>query len=378
MNSAVRRYYLEILGMCGEIMSLKAGTHAPAAPTTAGDELRRMIKDGLIRYYRHTDQRRVFRICDPAGFESIEEIDERLLAHAEMLVGKKGARYTGSKAYRLKKRKEAELMLRLAEAGFIIDGMKLNTDRSVDLLSPSLTDVKTIIKSIHEDTPFFLSGPLLRHKGSAARHTRREMSISTGTLISRGGIYTTYVISTERFRWHAASETSSANDTLRMYEGAKGIERRSDGRFRAILYTDTADVAAELIRISGKTGHKMNPTGIFRLSYLVPLEDREYAMDTTKMLTLPDWRRKTDRILGFTPTDKYDGMTRDGRRVHNLLCCNLTRINDIEPEVRRHSCRLIINDWQKPLLEEYYGTDIDAIVLGEKHFRGLLSAVMEK
>lgn len=378
MNVVVRNYYLNILSMCGEIASLRAGAHAPAAPTTAGDELRRMISDGLIRYHRHQDRKRTFRICDPAGFEKVGQIDERLLDHAELLVGKKGARYSGSKAYRLKKRKEAELMFGLANAGIAVDGMRLNKDRSVDILSPSLTQAETIMKSMAQYAPFFISGAVLRHKENASSHLRREMSISTGTLFSAGGIYTTFVISSDRFRWYAASETSSANDIIRTYEDALDIDRRKDGRFRAILYTSTTKVAAELLQIAEKPGHKMNPLGIFKLSYISPLEDKEHAADITRMLTIPDWRRKADRILGCEPDSKYDGETPDGKHIHNLLCCNISKVLDVRPDVKKGRCRLIIHDWQKPILEDIYGTDIDAIILEAKHFRGLLLTMMSK
>lgn len=375
MNLEVRNYYLKLLACCGEITSLRANVHAPAARSTAGDELRRMMKDGLIRYYRHADDKRSFRICDPAGFEAIGECDPRLLEHAELLVGKRKDRYTGSKAYRLKKRREAELMFTLLDAAFIVDGMKLKAGRSMDLLSPTLSEPKAVIRSSADATPLFLSGAMLRHKGTAAMHKRREMSISSGTLFTRSGIYTTFVISTGRFRWYAAAETAAAIDISRMYEDVKGLDRRKDGRFRAIFYVTTKEAAAEMLKLSCAGSHKMNPLRIFRLCYIVPFDDKSLTADVTKMLAIPEWRRKADKLLGMSPEDRYDGLTEDGRRIHNLLCCNISKILDIETEVKNHKCRIVIHDWQKPVLEEFYGTEIDAVILGKKHFRGLLLAV---
>lgn len=372
MNLEVRNYYLKLLACCGELTALRANIHAPAARSTAGDELRRMMKDGLIRYYRHADDKRSLRICDPAGFNAIGECDPRLLEHAELLVGKRKDRYTGSKAYRLKKRREAELMFTLLDTGIAVDGMKLGAARNMELLSPTLSEPGEIIRSAPNGASLFLSGAVLRHKGMDSFHKRREMSISSGTLFTRSSIFTTFVVSSGRFRWYAAAETAAANDISRMYEDAKGLDRSHDGRFRAIFYATTVEAAAELLRLSRVGSHKMNPVRIFRLCYLVPFGDRFFSSDVTKMLAFPEWRRKTDMALGLMPGDKYDGLTEDGRKIYNLLCCNISRILDIEPEVRKQKCRLIIHDWQKPVLEEFYDTEIDAVILEKKHFRGLL------
>lgn len=376
MNKKVRRYYMCLLGMFGEILSLHASEHAPAAPTTAGDELRLMMKDGLIRYHKHQDKKRTFRISDPAGFAYIEQIDKRLFEHAEMIVGKT-VRYTGSKDYRLKKRKEAILMNMLLSSGVIVDGARMGKDKEISFISPSLVDAKEIIRSTPEDEPFFLSGPLLKRR-TDTQHKRREMSISTGTLFSKGGIYTTYSISTARFRWFQDAERVSADSIVRLYEEAKDIERRMDGRQRAILYTETSDIAGELIEMTGFAGKKMDPLSIFRLTYLVPLEDKELAMDITKMLTVPDWRRKTNNILGLSPTGKHDGETAEGKKIHNLLCCNLAKLHEVEGEIKRGRCKVIVHEWQKEVLERLYATEIDAIVLSAKHFKGLLLTISEQ
>jgi hypothetical protein len=59
---------------------------------------------------------------------------------------------------------------------------------------------------------------------------------------------------------------------------------------------------------------------VFRLSYLVPSADPSFASDVTEMLTIPDWRRKTNEILGITgASKKRDGQTDDGRSIYNLL-----------------------------------------------------------
>ena len=365
--------------MCGEILSLRAATRAPAPPTTAGDELRRMLSDGLIRYHKHSDGKRTFRICDPAGYKALEEIDARLLEHAEALTGKHGARYPGSKTYRLKKRREAALLEMLLDAGIVVDGFRTADDGMIEITpaSPALTDPESIIRTMDKDAPLFISGALLRRRDNDIAHTRRETTISAGSLISPGGIYSTFVISTPRFRWYAASETAAANDITRLYEKALSLKRNADGRFRAILYTETTDVAEELMRMTIAGNYKTDPTKIFRLSYIAPLEDPELAVNITKLLTIPDWRARSNKVLGITKSGPgpSDGETKDGKRIYNLLCCNVARVNEIEREVRRKQCRLIIHSWQKPVLERLYETELDATILEPKHFTGLLLAV---
>lgn len=375
MNKKVREYYMCLLGMFGEIVSLHASEHAPAAKTTAGDELRLMMKDKLIRYHKHSDRKRTFRISDPAGFEYIKNIDTRLHEHAEMIVGT-DVRYTGSRDYRLKKRKESVLMFNLLSAGLAVDGARLNGEKELIFESPSLISAAEIIKAAPSGKAFFLSGPLLKRDKSTT-HQRREMSISTGTLFSRGGIYTTYSITTSRFRWYQEAERISAESVARLYEDSLDLERRSDGRNRAIFFTEDKEIAGEMIEQSGYAGRKMDPLGIFRLTYLVPLEDKDFAMDVAKMLTIPDWRVKTDKILGLAPSGKHDGIAEDGKKIYNLLCCNLAKLHEVEGEIKRGVCRVVIHDWQKEVFDKLYATEIDAIVLEPKHFKGLLLSISE-
>ena len=363
--------------MFGEIPSLKAAAHAPTAPTTAGNELRLMRSDGLIRYHKHADRVRTFRISDPGGFEAIGEMDARLLRHAELLVGKKGARYPGGKEYRIKKRKEAVLMFDLLSSGYLIDGTYLDEEKHLNIISPDITKAEDIIKSVPEDVPLVLSGLLLKHRGAEVTLNRREMSTCTGAVFSRGGIYVTYCISSARHRWYAVAELTAANEITRLYEDAKGLKRGGDGRRRAIVYADTSEIAAALISTTGKGSQKMDPTTIYKLTYLVPRDDRDFSMDVTRMLTIPDWRIKTDRILGLSPSGKHDGKTEDDRNIYNLLCCNLAKLHEVSGEIRRNKCKLVLHDWQKPILEELYETEIDAISLSPKHFKGLLMTILE-
>lgn len=373
-----REYYLSLLGVIGEIPSLKAYAYAPAPPTTAGDELRQMKKDGLIRHHSHADRVRTFRISEPAGYEAIRDIDERLFEHTEILVGKKGGRYPGSKDYRIKKRKEAILMYDMLRSGFTVDGARLDEGLKLEIMTPDMTSAEKIIKSADEKEILFLSGMLLKKRNSAVTLTRREMSTSTGALFSKGGTYITYTIGTSRYRWYMAAEISSANEINRLYQDARGEARQRDGRFRAIVYTDTDRIAYELMKLSASGTHKMDPTSIYKLTYLVPVENRDFAMDVTKMLTIPDWRRKADAVLGLEPSGKKDGETEDGRKIYNLLCCNMAKQKEVSGEISRGKCELVIHDWQKPLLEELYGTEIEATVLTPRHFKGLLAAVEEK
>lgn len=372
-----REFYLSLLGVVGEIPSLKAATLAPAAPATAGDELRLMMKCGLIRYHRHGDRVRTFMISDPAGFEAIGEIDPRLLQHAEMIVGKKGARYRGSKEYRLKKRKEAILMYSMLERGIVVDGARFDENKKMCIQTPDMTSAEEIIKNAEENEPLFLSGLLLKHKKAAVSLTRREMSTSTGALFSKGGLYITYSIGTARYRWYQAAELSAVGEITRLYEDAKQVGRRGDGRYRAIIYTDTVSVASDLIETTGSGKQKMDPISIYRLTYLVPMEDRSHAMDITKMLTIPDWRTKSDSVLGLKPGGKHDGKTDDDRNIYNLLCCNLAKLHEVSGEIRRGKCKLVIHDWQRPVLEKLFEAEVDAIALTTKQFKGLLAEVSE-
>lgn len=376
-SKKAREYYLSLLGVVGEIPSLHASVLAPAPPTTAGDELRSMLGSGLIRYHRHADRVRTFMISDPAGFDEIGKIDPRLLAHAEIMTGKKGSRYPGSKEYRIKKRKESVLMHSMLECGFIVDGARYDDEKHLVIPSPDMTNAEKIIESTGEDDILFLSGLLLKKRNASVSLTRREMSTSTGALFTPGGIYITYSIGTSRYRWYQAAELSTAVEITRLYDSVKEARRRSDGRYRAIIYADTDKIAAELLEVSGKDSRKMDPTAIYRLTYLVPTEDRSLSMDITRMLAIPDWRKRSDAVLGFTPSGKQDGKTEDGRNVYNLLCCNMAKIGEIKAEISRGKSKLIVHDWQKPVIEEMCGTEIDGIVLSARHFKGLLAAVQE-
>ena len=128
--------------------------------------------------------------------------------------------------------------------------------------------------------------------------------------------------------------------------------------------------------MSGKEESRMDPTAIYRLCYVIPTEDESHAMDVAKMLTIPDWRNKINKILGLSssPGNDEDGRTESGKPIYNLLCCNLGRIKEIESRIRRKRCRLIVHDWQKEVLESVYDTGLDAMVLSPSHFRGLLLA----
>lgn len=378
MNEKVRNHYMFRLGMSGEILSLKVQDRAPAPPSTAGDELRLMLADNLIRYFRHPDRKRTYRICDPAGFAWIDDMDPRLSEHVEALVGKKGARYPGGKEYRLKKRKEAMLINAFLDAGFNVDGTGLENAEQL-FYSPTLTDATEIIRSAPKKKPLYISGPVLKRKTQDMQHTRREMSIQSGTIFSDTGPICVYIISTPKFRWYAAPETQTAIDIRRMYEDALDIERSRDRRLKAIIFAESQKVAGELLKMSGKEDSRMDPTAIYRLCYVVPAEDESHAMDVAKMLTIPGWRNKANIVLGLSSPSgsDADGFTDAKKPIYNLLCCNLGRINEIESRIRRRKCRLIVHDWQKEILENVYDTELDAMVLSPSHFRGLVLAVQQ-
>ncbi len=375
MNEKVRNHYMFRLGMSGEILSLKVRDRAPAPPSSAGDELRHMLADDLIRYFRHPDRKRTYRICDPAGFDWIDNMDPRLSEHVEVLAGKKGARYPGGKEYRLKKRREAMLINAFLDAGFNVDGAGFENKEHL-FYSPTLTDATEIIRSAPKRMPLYISGPILKRKTQDMQHTRREMSIQSGTIFSETGPICVYIISTPKFRWYAASETQTAIDIRRMYEDALDIERSRDRRLKAVIFAETGKVAEDLLKMSGKEESRMDPTAIYRLCYVIPTEDESHAMDVAKMLTIPDWRNKINKILGLSssPGNDEDGRTESGKPIYNLLCCNLGRIKEIESRIRRKRCRLIVHDWQKEVLESVYDTGLDAMVLSPSHFRGLLLA----
>lgn len=376
MNERVRNHYMMRLGLVGEILSLRVQDRAPAPPTSARDELRRMLADDLIRYYKHGDRKRTYRICEPAGFSYISEVDPRLKEHIDALIGKEKARYPGSKEYRLKKRREATLMNAMLDAGFIVDGAGYDGEVHT-LYSPTLLDPAEIIRSAPKGSAQFISGAVLKQKTKGAQHTRREMSISAGSLFSDTGTMSVYIITTPKFRWYAASETQSALDIRKIREDALDIERSKERRLRAMIFAETEKIAAEILGLCGKEDCQMDPTSVFRLCYMAPLEDEAHAMDITKMLMAPNWKAKANKALALTSplSADEDGTGKDGKKIYNLLCCNLGRIKELESRIRNNKCRVVVHDWQKSMLEEAYGCEIDAIVLSPTHFRGLLIAV---
>ena len=124
----------------------------------------------------------------------------------------------------------------------------------------------------------------------------------------------------------------------------------------------------------------MDPTDIFRLCYMAPMENEEHAADIAKMLTLGSWKSKINHILSLgTPENgECDGYDPSGKRIHNLLCCNMSRIKELEHEIRQQRCKVVVHDWQRRIMEDVYETELDAIELSPSHFRGLLLAAQAK
>ena len=165
----------------------------------------------------------------------------------------------------------------------------------------------------------------------------------------------------------------------RMWETVKRTGRKGDKRLKALIYAEGADIISELITLCGNKNSSTNPTSIYRLCYCVPLDDEQHAMDVTKMLAVPDWKYRTNEVLGLVEENKSsDGVTKDGKPIHNLLCCNIGRIQELSNSIKRGKCRLVIHDWQKEMLENLYETELDAMVLSPLHFRGLLIAVTKR
>ena len=374
MNRKVREHFMYRLGIGGELISMNAKDRAPGTPRAAADELRRMMADNLIRYYRHSDRKRTFRICDPAGIDELGQIDPLLKEHAELIIGQKFSRYPGNRQYRIKKRKEAMLMNAFLDSGFTVDGV-VYENGTFTRVSPTLVDAREIIRSAPADRPLFISGAVLKKSAPGIQHARRELSISPGAVFSSNGVLTVYTIATARFRWFAASETQTASEITRLYEDAADKKGQRSRRLRALIIADNKKTAADILALTGDRDSNMNPLTIFRLCYMVPNEDEKHTMDIAEMLTIKDWKEKTNRILGLDGGDgQADGITEDGRSVYNLLCCNLGRMRELEPKIKRGSCRLVVHDWQKEIMEEVYGELPETMVLSPFHFKGLLVA----
>lgn len=367
----IRDYYLIKLGIAGELMVLRAARHAPFSNEAVSRELKSMTGENLIHIYRSSDGTRVYRLSDPAGYSEMKRISPALLEHAEMVVGEKGKRYPGNTRIRAKKIRDAAVVSMMTDIGISVDGIS-------SLLPGAIyrdnTKLRRVIGSRGLDETFFLSGALLRKAEDGDYHTRRELTTSSGVLVSPGGIYQTYSPHTSQIRFKPVVDTDISLQVKRMCEELLGRPEDKDTRLRAVFYPARTKVAAEM-QARQKQQNFLNPTQTYKMCYVVPRDQNAY--DVTKMLTLNDWFSKTNRVLGLSGNDEHDGITAGGKPIHNLLCNNIGKIEELRYQIENHKAAFLVHDWQKDIIEEAYMTKIDAITITETQFKGLLKYVEE-
>lgn len=366
----IRDYYLIKLGIAGELVVLRAARHAPFSNEAVSRELKNMTGENLIHLYRSEDGTRVYRLSDPAGYDEIRRISPVLLKHTEMVVGEKGKRYPGNIRIRAKKIRDAAVVSMMSELGFSVDGISL----SGETIYGENTKLKRVVGSRGLNETFYLSGALLRKADDGDYHTRRELTTSSGVLVSPGGIYQTYSPLTSQIRFKPVVDTDISMQVKRMCEEMLGRPEDKDSRLRAIFYPARTKAAAE-IQERQKMQNFLNPTQTFKMCYVVPRDQN--AHDVTKMLTLSDWFSKTNRVLGLSGNGEHDGRTSDGKPVHNLLCNNIGKIEELRYQIENHKAVFLVHDWQKEIIEEAYRTKIDAITITETQFKGLLKYAEE-
>lgn len=366
----IRDYYLIRLGIAGEFPALRAARHAPFSNEAVSRELKNMTSEKLIHIYRSEDGTRVYRLSDPAGYDEMKHISPALLRHAEMVVGEKGKRYPGNTKIRAKKIRDAAVVSMMSDLGISVDGISLLAGN----IYPDNTSLRRVIGSREKNEIFYLSGALLRKAEDGDYHTRRELTTSSGVLVSPGGIYQTYSPLSSQIRFKPVVDMDISLQVKRMCEELLGRPEDRDTRLKAVFYPARTKAAVE-IQERQKMQNFLNPTQTFKMCYVVPRDKN--AHDVTKMLTFSDWFAKTNRILGLSGNEDQDGITADGKPVHNLLCNNIGKIEELRYQIENRKAVFLVHDWQKPVIEEAYKTGIDAITISEKQFKGLLKYVEE-
>lgn len=367
----IRDYYLIKLGICGELIALRAARPAPFNEKASSRELKSMIEDNTIHYYRAKDGTRVYRLSDPAGYDQITEISPALLRHAEMVVGEKGRRYPGNINIRAKKIRDAAVTSLMVDIGLPVDGINIYSEMVFD----ENTKFREVIRRAAPGEPFFLTGALLRRPEDGDYHTRRELTTASGVLVSPGGIYQTYTPMSERVRFRPIIDGEITAQIKRLCEEYGVRDEDGDTRLKAILYPAKTAVAVE-IQAKQSVQSVLNPTATYKMCYLVPKDQN--AEDITRMLLIKDWFFKSNAVLGLSEDEESDGKSPDGRPIHNLLCCNMGKIEELRYQIENREAVFVVHEWQKELIEKVYGTEIDAIVLNDTKFRGLLRYVEDK
>jgi len=372
--SSVSDYYMTKLGITGELAVLRAARPAPFSNEYVSRELKSMTERKLIHTYRSADGIKVYRLSDPAGYIEIGKLSPSLLKHTEMVVGENGRRYPGNSNIRAKKVRDAAVVAMMADIGMPVDGINLQTGSIIN----ECTSLNGVISKMEPEGTFYLSGSLLRKSEDGDYHTRRELTTSAGILVSPGGIYQTYAPISEQVRFKPVIDTDITMQIRRLCEEWHVRQEDGDQRMRAILYPHRTKIAVKL-QESQKKQSFLNPTSTYKMCYVVPKDQN--ALDVTKMLTFEDWFSKIFSIIregmGIKVHDYYDGITRDGKPIYNLLCNNIGKIEELRYQIENKKAVFLVHDWQKDVIEEAYNTKLDAITINETQFKGLLSYVEE-
>lgn len=367
----IRDYFLIKLAVCGELVALRAARPAPFNEKAASRELKAMVEDNTVHYYAPKKGPRVYRLSDPAGYDQIESISPALLRHAEMMTGEKGRRYPGNINIRAKKIRDASVTSMMSDIGFPVDGIRLDEE---GVFQESIK-FREVLRRAVPGEPLFLTGALLRRPEEGDFHTRRELTTASGVLISTGGIYQTYAPLSDKVRFRPIIDSEITAQVKRLCEEYGVRSEDGDSRLRAIFYPAKTSVAAE-IQAKQRVQSVLNPTATYKMCYLAPKDQN--AEDITEMLSVKDWFFKSNAVLGLSEDGRSDGKSPDGRPIHNLLCCNMGKIEELRYQIENNEAVFVVHDWQKDLIEKVYESEIDAIVLNDTRFRGLVRYVQDK
>lgn len=367
----IRDYYLIKLGICGELIALRASRPAPFNEKASSRELKSMVEDNTVHYYRSKDGVRVYRLSDPFGYEQISTISPALLRHTEMVVGEQGRRYPGNVNIRAKKIRDASIVSMMVDVGLPVDGISIDQE----VFFRDSTNFREVIRRARPGEPLFLTGALLRRPEGEDYHTRRELTTASGVLISPGGIYQTYAPMSDKIRFRPIIDSEIVAQVKRLSEEYGIRAEDGDSRLRAIMYPAKTSIATE-IQAKQSVQSVLNPTATYKMCYLAPKDQN--AEDITKMLMIKDWFFKSNSVLGLSDSGSGDGKSPDGRPIHNLLCCNMGKIEELRYQIENRTAVFVVHDWQKDLIEKVYESEIDAIVLNEVKFRGLVRYVEDK
>ena len=155
---------------------------------------------------------------------------------------------------------------------------------------------------------------------------------------------------------------------------------RKIARKMYILYFPSEAVFRKfMLTLKSKRENRIEPDAVYSLSYGIYLSGN--AGDVTKMLLVPDWKKKIDIFLSkimdatIVKGEKHDLISPSGVTVYNLLCCNIARVKKLRGLITKHESIVVIHPWMRNMIEEMYEGKPEILEIYDDTFKMMLTAL---